>query len=63
MKRCLRSFYEASEKGPELDMKFVGVQEQCDAGGWPEGGAEVLKLGHELSPRSEVRKKRPIGLA
>lgn len=54
----MKSYYEASEKGHELEMTFIGVQEQCDAHNWPEGGAEILKCGHDLCPTSEVSTKK-----
>ena len=54
MKQYMKIYCEASEKGQQLEMDFIGVQEHCESYGWQEGGAEILKLGHELFPRSEV---------
>ena len=54
MKHHMETFFEASEKGKEQEMTFVGVQEQCEAHNWPEGGVQILNLGHNLFPKSEV---------
>ena len=54
MKHHMETYFDASEKGKELEMTFIGVQEQCEAQNWPEGGVQILNLGHNLLPKSEV---------
>ena len=54
MKHHMETYFDASEKGKELEMSFIGVQEQCEAHNWPEGGVQILNLGHYLLPKSEV---------
>ena len=54
MKHHMETYCDASERGKELEMTFIAVQEQCEAHNWPEGGAQILNLGHNLFPKSEV---------
>ena len=54
MKHHMETYFDASEKGKELEMTFIGVQEQCESQNWPEGGVQILNLGHNLLPKSEV---------
>ena len=54
MKHHMETYCDTSEKGQELEMTFIGVQEQCEAHNWPEGGEQILNLGHNLFPKSEV---------
>ena len=58
MKQFMKTYSAASEKGQQLEMDFIDVQEHCESYSWPEGGAEILKFGHELFPGSEVSIKR-----
>ena len=54
MKHHMETYFDASEKGKELEMTFIGIQEQCEAQNWSEGGVQILNLGHNLLPKSEV---------